>query len=167
MIRPNDQSFIYTKAEKRDMLESIKLAKLTGLDGIVIGALTTSGEIDTAFMREVVALARPLEITFHRAFEEVNDLKKSAHEIASLGINYILTSGKEKNPLDAVSTLRELNNALKSTNTQLLVGGGVTPENIHLLREQTGLSSFHAGSAVRQNRSYAGKVLTDEINKMI
>lgn len=167
MIRPNHTSFIYTKAEKREMIESIKIAKLTGLDGIVIGALTPYGEIDLNFMREVVEVARPLEITFHRAFEEVNDLKKSALEVASLGINFILTSGKKKNPLDAIDTLKELAEALKSTNTEILIGGGVNQGNIHTLRELTGLNNFHAGSAVRENTNYQGSILASEINKMI
>ena len=66
MIRPRGGDFLFDDDEFASMRADIETAKAEAADGVVIGLLTAAGEIDAARTRELVALARPLSVTFHR-----------------------------------------------------------------------------------------------------
>ena len=69
MIRPRGGDFLFNDDEFASMRADIETAKAEGANGVVIGLLTAAGEIEVGRMRELVALARPLSVTFHRAFD--------------------------------------------------------------------------------------------------
>ena len=69
LIRPRAGEFVYSEAEIAQMVESIRLCKRLGVSGVVIGALTPEGEVDVPQMRRLLKVARPLHLTFHRAFQ--------------------------------------------------------------------------------------------------
>ena len=70
MIRPRDENFIYSKSELAQMRGEIKLAKSSGMDGVILGILHNDGTVNVEQTRELVECAKPLPVTFHRAFDE-------------------------------------------------------------------------------------------------
>ncbi len=143
LIRPRAGDFTYSDVEFESMQEDILFCKRNGLDGIVTGILTGSGNVDIDRMRILVDLARPMQVTFHRAFDLTPDPIKALEEIISLGIERILTSGQAENALAGAKLIKQLNNRTNN-NIIIMPGGGVTENNIHLLVNQTGAQEVHA-----------------------
>jgi len=163
MIRPTGRDFVYTSAEYEEMRQLIAFVKTTRADGVVLGILETNGEIDLQRTSELVALASPLSVTFHRAIERVRDQPSAFRQLQSLGVQSVLSSGNAKPFEEKMPLLNELN-ALGFP--QLIVGGGITEEYIPLLA-QAGISRIHLGRAVRENNSYDCPVLLSRINSFV
>lgn len=76
IIRPRGGDFLYSLTELEIMKKDILISKKTGADGVVFGILTADGKIDVASCKELIEIARPMSVTFHRAF----DVCKDPHE---------------------------------------------------------------------------------------
>ena len=147
MIRPRGGDFSYSDLEFQTMLHSVETAKALGANGVVFGMLDRHGNIDTAKSGWFVNIARPLSVTFHRAFDECRDLPSGMDVLKTLGIDRVLTSGGAGVILDNAGMLREL--VLRSRGVvQVMAGGGVTFDNISELLKLTGVVEVHALSAV-------------------
>jgi copper homeostasis protein len=97
MIRPRGRRFFYSLEEFETMRRDIMVAKKLGVDGVVLGILDAHGNVDIARSRELVELARPLNVTCHRAFDMSADLFRSLEDICATGADRVLTSGGETN----------------------------------------------------------------------
>ena len=97
MIRARAGDFVYSDTELTQMKRSIAEAKESGMDGVVLGILTKDRRVDIERTRELVELARPLPVTYHRAFDETADLRQALEGAIKAGANRILTSGGAKN----------------------------------------------------------------------
>jgi len=75
---------------------------------VVFGLLQTDGTIDTKRTKELVQLAYPMEVTFHRAFDRVKDPHQSLEDVIACGCTRILTSGLRPTAMEGVSLIREL-----------------------------------------------------------
>ena len=95
MIRPRGGDFLFDDDELAIMRSDIETAKAEGADGVVIGLLTAAGEVDAARTRQLIALARPLSVTFHRAFDMTPDPFRALETLIELGVDRVLTSGQE------------------------------------------------------------------------
>ena len=95
MIRPRGGDFLFNDDEFASMGADVETAKAERADGVVIGLLTAAGEIDAARTRELVALARPLSVTFHRAFDVAAEPFRALETLIELGVDRVLTSGQE------------------------------------------------------------------------
>src|SRR5574344_1731046 len=84
MIRPRGGDFCYSDEEFEVMLEDVRALKDTGINGIVFGILTPEGDVDIVRSKELIELARPLPVTFHRAFDMTRDPYKSLEELIEL-----------------------------------------------------------------------------------
>ncbi|PYT77421.1 MAG: copper homeostasis protein CutC [Acidobacteria bacterium] len=144
MIRPRAGDFIYSDSEFSEMERSIGVARECGMDGVVLGILQKDRRIDIPRTRRIVDLARPLPVTFHRAFDECADLQKALEDVMQTGAARILTSGGAKTALQGAAKLAELAAAARE-GILIFPGAGITPSNIAKVAEKTGAIEFHSG----------------------
>jgi copper homeostasis protein len=141
IIRPRGGDFLYTKDEFEIMKNDIKLCKELGCEGIVIGLLNMDGTIDMTRTSELIELAYPLEVTFHRAFDRCKDPFAALEELIEIGCQRILTSGQKPTVSEGVDLIAELN---KKADDRIIIlpGSGVRKDNIKMLAEKTGCIEF-------------------------
>jgi copper homeostasis protein len=144
MIRPRAGGFVYSAAEFAAMQQSIRVAKACGMDGVVLGILTPEHTVDVARTRELVELAAPLPVTFHRAFDVSADLQKSLLDVLQTGAQRILSSGGAFDALKGALTLAALRNAARGK-IEIVPGTGVNPSNIAQVARITRASEIHSG----------------------
>ena len=143
IIRPRGGDFLYTKDEFEIMRNDIKLCKELGCEGIVIGLLNMDGTIDMTRTSELIDLAYPLEVTFHRAFDRCKDPFVAVEELIEIGCQRILTSGQKPAVSEGVDLIAELNEKAEDR-IIILPGSGVRKDNIKMLAEKTGCIEFHS-----------------------
>jgi copper homeostasis protein len=143
IIRPRGGDFLYTKDEFEIMKNDIKLCKELGCEGIVIGLLNMDGTIDMTRTAELIELAYPLEVTFHRAFDRCKDPFAALEELIEIGCQRILTSGQKPTVSEGVDLIAELS---KKADDRIIIlpGSGVRKDNIKMLAEKTGCIEFHS-----------------------
>ena len=144
MVRPRPGNFIYSADEFAEMKESIKGIEAENVQGIVTGVLLPDGSVDTQRTRELVMLALPLQMTFHRAFDETRDIAAALEDVALTGANRILTSGGAADAQKGASVLRTLIQRAGNRVT-ILPGGGLHPGNIAEVVRATGVRELHTG----------------------
>ncbi|MCB1433795.1 MAG: copper homeostasis protein CutC, partial [Alphaproteobacteria bacterium] len=100
-----------------------------GADGVVIGQLTADGLIDVPRTRELMSIARPMAVTFHRAFDMTPDPFAALETLITLGVERVLTSGQEASVLEGLPLITEL---VRRAGDRIIVmpGGGITPRNV-------------------------------------
>ena len=144
MIRPRAGNFVYSAAELAQMRNEIALAKSCRMDGFVLGILHANGSVAIEKTRELVELARPLPVTFHRAFDETPDLRASLEAVIATGATRILTSGGKPSAVTGASVLADL--VRKAANRiTILPGAGINASNLPEVMRLTGASEFHSG----------------------
>lgn len=141
LIRPRPGNFCYTEAEQMEMIASIKRCKELGASAVVIGFLDSDGKVDVEITRRMVQLASPMEVTFHRAFDEAQqDPIEALWQVASARCHRLLTSGQRYSAFEGREVLRNLVNI---TGVEILAGGGVTPMNVRQLVRESGVREVH------------------------
>ena len=143
LVRPRGGDFVYDAAEAEQMLSSIRLCRGMGANGVVIGALTPSGGIDLPLMKRLVAAARPLSVTFHRAFDETADPFMALEEIIALGCDRLLTSGHAPDAFAGREMIGELVRRAAGR-IVIMAGCGVRPGNIAQIARDSGAPEFHS-----------------------
>jgi copper homeostasis protein len=151
MIRPRAGDFCYSHLECDVMKNDIEAMKALGVDGVVVGVLTREATIDVVRMSEFVGLARPLSITFHRAFDDCVDPVAALTDLRRLGVDRILTSGGQPSAEAGVETLAALVHAGASS-VRIIAGGGITLRNVSDVIAKSGVDEIHVLSAVSGNR---------------
>jgi copper homeostasis protein len=144
MVRPRRGDFVYSAQEFAEMKESIKAISGQNVQGIVTGVLLSNGSVDVQRTRELVALARPMQVTFHRAFDETKNIAASLEDIVLTGVHRILTSGGAVNAKSGASVLQSLIQQARNRIT-ILPGGGLHPGNIAEVAHETGAREVHTG----------------------
>lgn len=142
MIRPRGGDFCYSDIEFETMKEDIRIFKEEGANAVVFGLLNPDGEIDEKRTKELIDLARPLEVTFHRAFDMTKDAKKSLETLISLGVERVLTSGLEPTVPEGAETLAEL---VKQAGDRIVVmpGCGLNERNLKAMQEKIKAKEYH------------------------
>jgi copper homeostasis protein len=163
IIRPRGGDFLFNDDEFASMRADIEAAKAEGANGAVIGLLTAEGEIDIGRTRELVALARPLSVTFHRAFDVAADPFRALETLIELGVDRLLTSGQEPSVLEGLPLIAEL---MKRAGDRIIImpGGGITARNVERIvaaakpREMhfAALDSVESGTRFRRPHVFMG-----------
>jgi copper homeostasis protein len=142
MIRPRGGDFDYSALEVEVMKEDIRMARELGADGVVFGCLTPEGDIDRALTSELLELARPLNITFHRAFDVCRDPQQALEELISLGVDRVLTSGQEATCLEGLELLTAIQQQAAGR-IIVMPGGGITPRNVNKIVAACKVTEVH------------------------
>ena len=142
LIRPRGGDFVYSPDEVRCMMRDIRMAQALGAAGVVIGALTPTGDIDMPTCHKLMQQAQGMSVTFHRAFDECRDPQQALEEVISLGCDRLLTSGHATSVMEGIGTLTRLVQQAKGRIT-ILPGCGVSPDNARAILERTGAHELH------------------------
>ena len=142
MIRARGGNFVYSKDEIEIMKEDIKVFKDLGVKGLVLGCLTSDNKIDLELTKTLVNLAYPMEITFHKAIDEISNPLDYIDDLVDIGIKRILTSGGKATALEGKDLINEM---IKKSNGRLkiVVAGKVTKENLNELSNLISADEFH------------------------
>ncbi len=154
MIRPRGGDFVYSSDEYDAMKADIMAAKRMGMDGVVIGILDVDGRIDIERNRELILLAKPMQVTCHRAFDLTPDPMEALEACISAGFDRILTSGRERNALAGKALLGELVKTAEGRIT-ILAGVGINDSNVAEIIRSTGVSEVHFSARVWQGSGAA------------
>jgi copper homeostasis protein len=144
MIRPRGGDFFYSEDEIEIMRRDIAAAKKLGADGVVLGVLCANGGIDIDRTRKLIEFARPLNVTFHRAFDMSADLFRALDEICSAGADRLLTSGGEQLCDQGADMIARLVRAADGRITIMAVGG-IGHSNAANIIDRTNVGEIHVG----------------------
>ncbi len=149
MVRPRGGDFLYSDAEFASMLDDIAALRGSGAAGAVIGCLTSDGDIDEARTTALVAAARPLSVTFHRAFDMTSDPDTALEALIRCGVDRVLTSGQQPDALGGIPLLKRLH--VRAAGRIIILGcGALTEGTIGRVRRETGLTELHFSAATEQ-----------------
>ena len=166
MIRPRAGDFIYSPEEIAHMRRAIAAAKRLGMEGVVLGVLTGDRRVDVERTRELVKLAQPIPVTFHRAFDDVASLDAALEDVIETGAARILTSGGAPTAPQGLGSLAKLV-AAAGNRIAIVPGSGVNASNILEVAQHTQAREFHSGLSTRI--SYGSRndaLIEDEVRKM-
>ena len=147
LIRPRSGNFCYTYEEFDIMKKDIQLCKNLGCAGIVSGVLNKDNTIDIERTKELVELSKPLQFTFHRAFDCVKNPKEALEKLVDLGVDRVLTSGLETTAEKGLNLLKQLNE-LANGKITILAGSGINSSNAKLFKD-IGLEEIHASASLK------------------
>lgn len=145
LIRPRGGDFLYNEAEIQCMEQDIIAARDCDADGVVIGALTADGNIDTTTCSRLVKAAQGMNITFHRAFDMCCDPFRALEEIIELGCNRILTSGLAATAEAGIPLIKRLVTTADGR-IMIMPGCGVNATNAARILQETGATEIHASA---------------------
>jgi copper homeostasis protein len=145
IIRPRGGDFLYTDTEIQTMLSDIEAVKQLHVHGVVFGCLTKEGDMDVPLMKKLMAAAKPLSVTCHRAFDVCKDPFLALEQLMDLGVDRILTSGQQPDAVQGIPLIREL---VKRAAGRIVImpGCGVREDNIALIEAETGAKEFHTSA---------------------
>lgn len=147
IIRVRGGDFFYSDAEFEIMKTDVQLCKGLGCNGVVIGMLNADGTVDTGRCKQLIDIAHPLGVTFHRAFDRTNDPFKALEDIISIGCERILTSGLQPTALQGIDLIAQL---IKQANGRIVImpGSGLRSDNIIEIAENTAAVEFHTSARI-------------------
>lgn len=151
LIRPRFGDFLYDEDEFAIMIREVEQFRELGADAAVVGVLTADGSLDVKRMRRLKEASGDMKLTLHRAFDVCKDPFQTLEEAISLGLSTILTSGQANSALAGKELLREL---VKTADNriEILVGAGVSSDNLGELLEETKASAYHmSGKVVKES----------------
>ncbi|HVR75390.1 MAG TPA: copper homeostasis protein CutC [Planctomycetota bacterium] len=151
MIRPRGGDFRYSALELEVMERDIRAAARLGAAGVVLGLLEEDGSIDIVHTRALAALARPLSVTFHRAFDMSRDPFEALEALVEIGIDRLLTSGQERTALEGLDVLVDLSRRARGR-IAVMPGGGITERSLRKILDATGARDVHVtGRAILES----------------
>lgn len=147
IIRPRGGDFYYSPEEIEIMKEDIKICKSLGVKGVVLGILNRDNTINYEVTKELVTLAKPMEVTFHKAIDELRNPEEEVEKLASIGVDRILSSGTKATALEGAEILNKM---IEKANgkIKIVVAGKVTKENLKEVSTKIPSTEFHGKKIV-------------------
>ncbi|REB07138.1 copper homeostasis protein CutC [Sporosarcina sp. BI001-red] len=155
IVRPHSRTFTYSEEDIQVMLSDIQHIQQTKAAGIVVGILDETKRVDIVNLKRLLDAAGHLNVTFHRAFDEIEDQLEAVDMIGDFPqIQRILTSGGQAPAPQSKEKIRSLVEKTKNTSVTILAGNGMSPNGLAEFVEATGIAEVHFGSAVREHQSF-------------
>lgn len=142
MIRPRGGDFLYSDAEVEIMKTDIEVAKAEGVDGVVFGILTPEGNMDVPRNRLLIELARPMEVTCHRAIDMTVDPVAAVQSCIEAGFDRVLTSGGRPTAIEGLVTIARMVTAAAGK-IEIMPGSGVNASNARAIVAERGVHELH------------------------
>ena len=136
------------------------------MDGVVLGVLTKNDRVDVERTRELVEFAKPMPVTYHRAFDEIADLHQALEEVIQTGAKRILTSGGARSAQEGTAALAGL---IKVAGERIVIlpGAGISALNVEQIAQRTKAREYHSGlSVVLPYGSKDYSKFEDEVRKL-
>ena len=162
LIRPRPGNFVYDDHEFEIMRRDIELCRDLGCNGVVLGVLDETGRVDLKRCKELVDLARPMQVTFHRAFDDCQNQERALEQVIEMGCERVLTSGGQASAIDgieqiarlvkqakgeALSDFRGMSVELMSPGRIIIMpGAGITSYEVRRLLDEAGVKEVHASA---------------------
>ena len=142
IIRPRGGDFMYSDTEIEIMKKDIEICREIGADGVVLGILKRDGNIDVERTSELIKLARPMSVTFHRAFDMCYDPVKGLKDIIKTGADRLLTSGHKNSAYEGLDLIAGM---VKQADGRIIImaGGGINLSNIERVIKRSNAAEFH------------------------
>lgn len=147
LILPKANNFIYSNKDFKEIIEDIQFCKKNNINGVVIGALNKDLSINMKQTKELVEIARPMRVTFHRAFDIIFKLENDLNKIIECGCDYLLTSGQKPNVDDGLNNISKLIKQSRQK-IKIIAGGGVNHNNVEALYN-IGVREFHLSGTLK------------------
>ena len=148
MIRPRGGNFVYHGKELDVMKEDILYCKRVNVSGIVFGVLKDDKTVDLIATRLLTDMAAGLEITFHKAIDEVSSIFTELDRLSSIkAVTNILTSGGADSAMEGSDTLKEMVTRYKGQLT-IIAAGKISEQNIVKVHELIGAQEYHGRKIV-------------------
>lgn len=146
MLRPRGGDFFYSESEFDVLQRDLVVARTAGAAGVVFGLLLPDGSVDCERCAILIAAARPLRVTFHRAFDVAQDPVRALEELVSLGVDRVLTSGHEATVFEGAELIAQL---VQQAAGRIVVmpGGGIRERNVARIVRQTGAREIHVSAS--------------------
>ena len=147
MVRPRAGGFCYSNAEIETMAAEISFLQNESVAGAVFGVLDQDGRVNVEACKRLVDLARPMSVTFHRAFDWTRDASEATEDLIDIGVDRVLSSGQQPTAEQGsglLSTIaKQAGNALT-----IMPGSGVNEANVRKLIETVGTTEIHFSAGV-------------------
>jgi copper homeostasis protein len=148
MIRPRGGDFVYSDLEMVVMEKDIQMCKNLRIEAVAIGILNEYHEIDYENVYRMVKFAGFLNVVFHKAIDMVEKPYKEIRKLADVGVTRILTSGGEKRAVDGIDIINRMVDEGDKYGIEIVVAGGVTKQNLNILKAETIANAFHGKKIV-------------------
>jgi copper homeostasis protein len=160
IIRPRGGDFLYSDTEFEIIKQDVKTVKQLGANGVVIGFLNSDGSLDIEKTKEIIELAKPMEVTFHRAFDRCKEPFMALEQLINIGVDCILTSGQEQTAYEGANLI---SNLIEKANSRIIImpGSGVNDRNISKLIAKTKAFQFHSSAKtfIQTKMNYSNKTI--------
>ena len=143
MVRPRGGSFVHTASELDQMRRDLDAVLSKNVDGVVIGFLDEKNRVDTKRTAEFVRLAGGTPVTFHKAFDVIEDISAALDDLLACGIKRLLTSGGKPTAAEGIDELAMLVER-SAGRIEIMAGGKVRGSNVRAIVDGSGLREVHA-----------------------
>ena len=154
LVRPRPGDFLYSSAEFETMRRDVGHAKAAGARGVALGILRADGSVDEGRTRALADEARPMSVTFHRAFDLTRDPVESLDALLRIGADRVLTSGAAASAFEGQALLAKLVTRAASR-IVVMPGAGIEPNNAREIARKTGAREIHLSASVEEESRMA------------
>ena len=155
LVLPRAGGYVLTGDDLEVMRRDIAMARAARAAGVVVGALREDGTVDRDTMARLIGWARPMSVTFHRAFDRLPDLMAGLDQVADLGVDRVLTAGGSGPAVEGTALLARLV-ARSAGAVTILAGGGVRAHNVAGIVRESGVQEVHARDITGIQAALAG-----------
>lgn len=167
MVRPHSYSYQYSFSDVEQMSKDIEMIQDNNANGIVLGLLTRNNKIDLSNLNSLISHIGSLNVTFHRAFDEIEQQERGLDILAQFSqVQSILTSGRRKNALQSIEQFKRLVKYTEGSHFAIMAGGGLTIHALKSFIDQTGVSEVHFGKGVRFDNDPFKPIDPDKVKKI-
>ncbi|NND32983.1 MAG: copper homeostasis protein CutC [Saprospiraceae bacterium] len=150
LVRPRLGNFIYDGQEFATVLRSVEVCRKNGASGIVVGFLDKNYRIERSQLSELIAVAGPLDLTFHRAIDVCSDVFGALDMLMDAGFHRVLSSGRATTALAGIPMLQKMVAHTADSKLSIMAGAGVTAANVLKILNSTGCDEIHASAKKAQ-----------------